>query len=59
MYNILGKVLKVFFQGDETITDSKAYFEKCVDNYSRALSNIVGVRMLLKVYELVRGIVHF
>ena len=53
---IPGKVIKVFFTGDEKITDSKVYLEKCVDSYSRALSNIVGVRMLIKVWEMVKGV---
>lgn len=48
------KVLKVFFAG-EKITDSKTYLEKSVDNYSRALSNIVGVQLLTKVWKVVKG----
>ena len=51
----IGKVVKVFFIGDEKITDSKVYLEKCVDNYSRALANVVGVRSIIKVLEIVKG----
>jgi hypothetical protein len=50
-----GKIIKTFFLGDDKITDSKAYLEKSVDNYTRALSNIVGVRMIIKVWEIVKG----
>jgi len=49
----LGRIVKVFFSGDEKITDSM-YFEKCVESYSRALSN-AGVRSIFKVLEIVKG----
>ena len=53
--NGIGKVIKAFVQGQDHITGAKAYLERCVDNYSKALSNIVGIRMLIKVWEIVRG----
>jgi len=54
-FNLIGKVVKVFFTGDEKITNSKVYLETCVERYSKALSNIVGMRMLIKVWEMVKG----
>jgi hypothetical protein len=53
--NRTGKVVKTFFAGDEKVTDSKVYLEKCVDSYGRALTNIVGVRSIIKVLEIVKG----
>ena len=52
---MLGKIVKTFFLGDVEITDSKAYLDNCVENYHRALSNIVGIRMIIKVWEIVKG----
>jgi hypothetical protein len=51
----LGKVIKTFFLGDVEITDSKAYLDKCVESYRSALNTIVGVRMIIKVWEIVKG----
>jgi hypothetical protein len=51
-----GKVIKTFFLGDVEITDSKTYLDKCVENYRSALNTIVGVRMIIKVWEAVKGI---
>ena len=52
----LGKIAKSFFLGDVKITDSKAYLDNCVENYSRAIHDIVCVRMIIEVLELVKGI---
>ena len=51
----LGKVAKTFFLGDVEITDSKAYVDDCVQSYSRALHDIVGIHMIIKVWEIVKG----
>jgi hypothetical protein len=51
----LGKVVKTLFLGDEQIIDSKAYLDNCIENYSRALNDIVGIRMIIKVWEMVKG----
>lgn len=53
--NCIGKVIKAFVQGQDNITGARVYLERCVDDYSKALSNIVGIRMLIKVWEIVRG----
>ena len=37
------------------MTDSKADLDACVENYSRAIHDIVGVRMIIKVWETVKG----
>jgi hypothetical protein len=51
---LLGRVAKVFFTGDERITDSTVYLQMSVDEYSKAVS-FIGVRIGIKVYELVKG----
>jgi len=51
----VGKVVKTFFLGDVEITDSKAYLDNCVESYSRALHDIVGIHMIIKVWEIVKG----
>lgn len=48
-------MVKTLFLGDKEITDSKAYLDNCVDNYSRALTEIVGVRIVIKVWEMMKG----
>jgi hypothetical protein len=50
-----GKVVKTLFLGDEKIIDSKVYLDNCIENYSRALNDIVGIRMIIKVWEMVKG----
>jgi hypothetical protein len=50
-----GRVIKTFFLGDAKITDSKAYLDTCVENYRRALNDIVGIRMIMEVWEIVKG----
>jgi hypothetical protein len=50
------QVVKTFFLGDAQIIDSKAYLDNCVENYHRALSSIVGIHMIVKVWEIVKGI---
>ena len=50
----LGKVVKTFLLGDVKITDSKAYLNNSVENYHRTLSDIVGIRMIIKVWEIVK-----
>jgi len=50
-----GKVLKVFFVG-EGLTAAKAYLDECAARYDRAISNIVGVRLMTKVWRVVKGI---
>ena len=52
---MLGKVAKTFFLGDVEITDSKTYLDNCVENYHRAVSNIVSAPMIIKVWEIVKG----
>jgi len=47
--------VKTLFLGDVKITDSKAYLDNCVENYSRAIHDIVGVGMIIKVWELIKG----
>ena len=47
--------MKTLFLGDVQITDSKVYLDSCVENYSRAIHDIVGVRMIIKVWEIVKG----
>lgn len=48
-------MVKTFFIGDVEITDSKAYLDNCVESYHKALSDVVGVRMIIKVWEKVKG----
>lgn len=48
-------MVKTFFLGDDEINDSKAYLAICVENYHRTLSG-VGVRMIIEVREIVKGI---
>ena len=52
---ITGRVVKTFFLGDDEISDSKAYLAICVESYHRTLSG-VGVRMIIEVREIVKGI---
>jgi hypothetical protein len=51
----LGKIVKTLFLGDVKVNDSKVYLDSCVENYSRAIHDIVGVRMIIKVWEIVKG----
>ena len=51
----LGKVVRTFFLGDVEITDTKAYLDNCIESYSRALHDIVGIRMIIEVREIVKG----
>ena len=51
----LGKVAKTFFLGVVKITDSKAYLDNCVQSYSRALHDMVGIHMIIKVWEIEKG----
>ena len=53
--NSPGRIVKVFFNGD-SITDSEVYLETCVKNYTQALNNIVGIRLIIQVREIVKGI---
>ena len=53
--NGLGKVVKTFLLGDLKVTNSKAYLDTCVVNYSRALIDIIGVPMIIEVREIVKG----
>jgi len=53
-FGIPGKVVRVFFAGDEKYTDSKVDLEKCIDRYNKALANVV-VGLLIKACELVKG----
>jgi hypothetical protein len=52
--NESGKVLRSFFVG-ERITDAKAYLERCATAYDKAIANVVGVRLLTKVWQVVKG----
>jgi hypothetical protein len=52
----LHKVIKTFFLGDAEIIDSKTCLDKCVENYRNALNTVVGIRMIIKVWEVVKGI---
>jgi hypothetical protein len=51
----LGRIVRTFFLGDAEVIDSKAYLDTCIENYHRALSDIVGIRMIIKVWEIVKG----
>jgi hypothetical protein len=53
---MLGRVVKTFFLGDVEITDSRIYLDICIEKYHRALSDIVGIRMIIKVWEAVKDI---
>jgi hypothetical protein len=55
MFMNLGRVVKTLLLGDLEITDSKAYLDTCVENYRRALSDIVVIRTIIKVEEIVKG----
>jgi hypothetical protein len=52
--NGLGKVAKVFFIGDEKVTDSFKYLTTAVNNYDMALS-VFHTGALIKVYETLKG----
>jgi hypothetical protein len=56
---ILGRVVKVFFTGDEKVTDSKVYLETCIARFSRALHDVAGIRMLSTVYKIMKGLSTF
>ena len=47
--------MKTFFLGDVEITDSKTYLDGCVDDYRSVLNTVVGVRVIIKVWEVVKG----
>ena len=47
--------MRTFFLGDVKITDSKAYLNNCIESYSRALHDFVGIHLIIKVWELVKG----
>lgn len=49
-----GKVFKIFFAGDEKITDSETYLKASVDNFSRELSTF-HAHVSIKSYELLKG----
>ena len=49
------RFVKTFVLGDPEVVDSKAYLDTCIENYHRALSDIVGIRMIIKVWEIVKG----
>jgi len=51
----VGRVVKTFFLGDAEIVDSKTYLDTCIENYRRAINDIVGIRMIIKVWEIVKG----
>jgi hypothetical protein len=42
------RVLKVFFVG-EGITSAKRYLEECADRYDKAVSNVVNVRVGVRI----------
>jgi len=51
----LGKILKTLMVGDADILESKNDLKNCIANYSRALSEIVGIPAILEVREIVKG----
>jgi hypothetical protein len=54
LINLLGKVAKLFFTGEEHITNPTTYLKSSVDSYNNALGNMT-LRIVMKVYELVKG----
>ena len=48
-------MVKTFFVGDAKIVDSKADLDTCIDNDHKALNNIVGIHMIIKVWEIVKS----
>jgi len=50
-----GRVVKTLFLGDANVIDSKAHLDVSIENYHRAISDIVGIRMIIKVWEIVKG----
>jgi hypothetical protein len=53
--NIVGKLFKTFFRGDDQLTDSSTRLKTSVDAYNTALSN-VHARVSFKSYDLLKGI---
>ena len=51
---IIGKLAKIFFTGDGSITDSTAYLKFSIDSYNNALGNI-NLQIVIKVYDLLKG----
>jgi hypothetical protein len=51
---IAGKVAKIFFTGDEPITDAASYLKSSIDSFNNALVNL-NLRIVIKVYELLKG----
>ena len=53
-----GKTIKTFVIGDEKISDSKAYLQKAIENYTRALSTF-NTGLTLKCSRIVKGVNSF
>ena len=51
---VVGRMVKTFFSGEESITDSSSYLRSAVENYNNALVNI-NVHISIKSYELLKG----
>ena len=52
---LVGRVLRTFFLGDTEITDAETYFKTCVQNFRRALNDMVSIPLTIEVWELVKG----
>jgi hypothetical protein len=55
--NLLGKVTKTIFRGDEQITDATSHLRSSIESYNNALGNI-NLRIVIKLYELLKGKFH-
>ena len=51
-------MIKTIVRGDEQITDATSYLKSSIDSYNNALGNI-NLRIVIKVYELLKGIYAF
>ena len=55
---ILGRVIKTSVAGDNQLTDAATNLKSSIDSYNAATGTI-SLRILVKVYEVLRGIVCF
>lgn len=53
-----GRIVKTVITGDDKLTEAAAGLRSSVDRYNTALGNI-GLRIVVKVYEILRGIASF
>ena len=48
------KVLKVFFVGEGSMPAAQRYLEECARRYNEAITNVVGIRLMIEVYAVLK-----